>query len=121
MHGRTAFTGKRGLCGCYIGDDEFRSKLRRLAAELGIGRIVALYYRASTSYQITKRIGTSISEATMRPNPRQSSSSRTTGRGTPGACCSRRAWTPASRRRGEQTEDERPSEKETEDEQLGKG
>jgi trimethyllysine dioxygenase len=31
MHGRNAFLGTRGLCGCYIGDDEFRSKLRRLA------------------------------------------------------------------------------------------
>ena len=33
MHGRTAFNGTRGLCGCYIGDDEFRSTLRRLARE----------------------------------------------------------------------------------------
>ena len=31
MHGRTAFVGTRGLCGCYIGDDEFRSRLRLLA------------------------------------------------------------------------------------------
>jgi trimethyllysine dioxygenase len=38
MHGRSAFTGRRGLCGCYIGDDEFRSKLRRLAQELGDDR-----------------------------------------------------------------------------------
>ena len=29
----TAFTGTRGICGCYIGDDEFRSKLRQLAKE----------------------------------------------------------------------------------------
>ena len=33
MHGRTAFTGRRGLCGCYIGDDEFRSTLRQLAGQ----------------------------------------------------------------------------------------
>ena len=32
MHGRTAFTGRRGLCGCYIGDDEFRSVLRQLVS-----------------------------------------------------------------------------------------
>ena len=35
MHGRSAFKGRRGLVGCYIGDDEFRSRLRRLAHELG--------------------------------------------------------------------------------------
>ena len=33
MHGRTAFTGTRGLCGCYIGDDEFRSTIRQLALQ----------------------------------------------------------------------------------------
>ena len=32
LHGRTAFQGMRGLCGCYIGDDEFQSKLRRMAS-----------------------------------------------------------------------------------------
>lgn len=33
MHGRTAFKGKRGLCGCYVGDDEFRSTIRQLALQ----------------------------------------------------------------------------------------
>jgi hypothetical protein len=40
-------------------------------ALLGLGRIVALYYSASTLYQIHEHIRCSISEATMRPNPRR--------------------------------------------------
>ena len=40
-------------------------------ADLGFGRIVALYYRSSTLYQIHNIFGTSISEATMRPSPTQ--------------------------------------------------
>ena len=27
LHGRSAFTGKRRMCGAYIGVDEYRSKL----------------------------------------------------------------------------------------------
>jgi hypothetical protein len=37
---------------------------------LGLGRIVALYCRASTLYRFTNIFGVSISEATTRPNPR---------------------------------------------------
>ena len=31
LHGRSAFTGKRRMCGAYIGRDEYRSKLEVLA------------------------------------------------------------------------------------------
>lgn len=31
LHGRSAFTGKRRMCGAYIGMDEFRSKLAVLS------------------------------------------------------------------------------------------
>jgi hypothetical protein len=38
---------------------------------VGLGRTVALHYRASTLYHIfTSIIGTSFSETTMRPDPR---------------------------------------------------
>lgn len=30
LHGRSAFTGKRRMCGAYIGGDEYRSRLRVL-------------------------------------------------------------------------------------------
>jgi hypothetical protein len=49
---------------------------------VGLGRIIALYYHLSTLYQIHSNnnviFGTSVSEATMRPNPR-SPSPRTAG------------------------------------------
>ena len=31
LHGRSAFTGKRRMCGAYIGMDEYRSRLAVLA------------------------------------------------------------------------------------------
>ena len=31
LHGRSAFTGKRRMCGAYIGLDEYRSKLATLS------------------------------------------------------------------------------------------
>ena len=37
---------------------------------VGLGRIVALYHRSSLDTIFTNIFGTSISEATMRPNPR---------------------------------------------------
>ena len=37
---------------------------------IGFGRIVALYHHSSTYNRFTKRIGTSLSGATLRPNPR---------------------------------------------------
>ena len=30
LHGRTAFTGKRSLCGCYVNMDEYLSTIRVL-------------------------------------------------------------------------------------------
>ena len=33
LHGRSAFTGKRRMCGAYIGKDEFTSKLVVLAEQ----------------------------------------------------------------------------------------
>jgi hypothetical protein len=41
-----------------------------LAVWLGLGRIVALHYRSSTFIKYSLTYGASISEATMRPNPR---------------------------------------------------
>jgi hypothetical protein len=42
-----------------------------VAVMIGFGRIFALYHRSSTSSTIfTNIFGTSISDATMRPNPR---------------------------------------------------
>ena len=41
-----------------------------LEARLGLGRIVALGYRSSTSIFFAKIFGASISETTMPPNPR---------------------------------------------------
>ena len=38
---------------------------------VGLGRLVALYYHSSNLYRFTNILGTSISEATMRPNPRR--------------------------------------------------
>ena len=35
LHGRSAFDGKRRMCGAYIGMDEFRSKLVVLAERFG--------------------------------------------------------------------------------------
>jgi hypothetical protein len=41
--------------------------------ELGLGRIVALHHRSSTSYRRFVNIfGTSFFETTLRPNPRWS-------------------------------------------------
>jgi len=33
LHGRSAFDGKRRMCGAYIGRDEYRSKLTTLAGK----------------------------------------------------------------------------------------
>jgi len=33
LHGRSAFTGKRRMCGAYIGVDEYRSKLAVLSEQ----------------------------------------------------------------------------------------
>ena len=33
LHGRSAFTGKRRMCGAYIGVDEYRSKLAVLTEQ----------------------------------------------------------------------------------------
>ena len=35
LHGRSAFDGKRRMCGAYIGMDEYRSKLAVLAEKFG--------------------------------------------------------------------------------------
>ncbi|KAJ4480060.1 hypothetical protein J3R30DRAFT_3216830, partial [Lentinula aciculospora] len=35
LHGRTAFTGKRRMCGAYIGKDEWRAKLKGLREKYG--------------------------------------------------------------------------------------
>ena len=35
LHGRSAFNGKRRMCGAYIGADEFRSRLSVLAERFG--------------------------------------------------------------------------------------
>ena len=35
LHGRSAFTGKRRMCGAYIGVDEYRSKLAVLKERFG--------------------------------------------------------------------------------------
>jgi trimethyllysine dioxygenase len=35
LHGRSAFTGKRRMCGAYIGADEFRSRLAVLSEQFG--------------------------------------------------------------------------------------
>lgn len=40
LHGRSAFTGKRRMCGAYIGIDEYRSKLAVLAEKFSPDDIV---------------------------------------------------------------------------------
>ena len=35
LHGRSAFTGKRRMCGAYVGMDEYKSKLAVLAERYG--------------------------------------------------------------------------------------
>jgi hypothetical protein len=37
LHGRSAFDGKRRMCGAYIGMDDFRSKLTVLTERFGGG------------------------------------------------------------------------------------
>jgi hypothetical protein len=39
-------------------------------ARTGLGHIVALHHRSINSYQVRSILGTSVSEAPMRPNPR---------------------------------------------------
>jgi hypothetical protein len=41
-----------------------------ITVNVGLGRIVALYYTHPLNTRITSIVGTSFSEATMRPNPR---------------------------------------------------
>ncbi|KAG8733325.1 hypothetical protein FRC10_000295 [Ceratobasidium sp. 414] len=36
LHGRSAFTGKRRMCGAYIGADEWKSRLRVLSQTMGV-------------------------------------------------------------------------------------
>ena len=38
LHGRSAFTGVRRMCGAYIGKDEFRSRLAVASERFGVGR-----------------------------------------------------------------------------------
>ena len=37
LHGRSAFTGKRRMCGAYVGVDEYRSKLAVLREKFATG------------------------------------------------------------------------------------
>lgn len=39
LHGRSAFDGKRRMCGAYIGRDEYRSKFEVLAERFAPDRI----------------------------------------------------------------------------------
>jgi hypothetical protein len=48
-----------------------RPAAHRGEVELGLGRIVALYFRSSVHTRVTNMFGASISEP-MRPNPRSS-------------------------------------------------
>ena len=70
---------RTGACPNFVIDEDDDSPLTTAAAEgtlevlllVGLGRIVASYYRSSILYIIfTDKFGTSISETTMRPNPR---------------------------------------------------
>ena len=63
---------------------------RATRALLGLGRIVALYYCSySLHTRSTKIIGTSVSETTMRPNPRHSGQrSQLLSLAQPGKCLS---------------------------------
>jgi hypothetical protein len=63
----------------------------------GLGRIVALYHRASSFYQARKIMGASISETTMRPNPRSAASAPPVPRAAR-ATTSRRSGSAASSR-----------------------
>ncbi|KAG9055433.1 hypothetical protein FS842_002207 [Serendipita sp. 407] len=40
LHGRSAFTGKRRMCGAYIGLDDWRARLDALRGRYGQGRVV---------------------------------------------------------------------------------
>ena len=60
--------------------DVFRSAVRdhaRPPVAIGLGRIVALYHHSSTPDSLTCIFGTSMSEATVRPNPRWRRPTRT--------------------------------------------
>jgi len=50
LHGRSAFTGKRRMCGAYIGLDEYRSKLAVLRE-----KFAAKSDKASESEPVTDR------------------------------------------------------------------
>ncbi len=43
LHGRSAFTGARRMCGAYIGADEFQSRLRVLKESTNRGSPVAAH------------------------------------------------------------------------------
>lgn len=60
MHGRTAFKGKRGLCGCYVGDDEFRSSVRQLALQAQNNSVGVAGSGSTDAWNLTESLGAGL-------------------------------------------------------------